>query len=189
MAVVRPDAIFVLDELRTMDEYSETGATRTRAIPWKIETNTQGSNRAHDQYARLEQVNITMGNFLGQMRYGIRGHDLHGKPQEISKITKDMRPEDLLSRPLPWDVEDMLRVGKDLREWRLFAESVEHEGEKQVSYGRINLVQYRYVTLSVNVGGAHGSIGTDQYARASSQQHPVTNYPNGVAAPYVDFSR
>ncbi len=189
MAVVRPDAIFVLDELETQDEYSDTGLTARRPIPWQMESNTQGANRAHDAWAHLQQVNVTLGNFMGRMEYGIRGWDLHGKEVVVSKVTKDLRPVDLHTRPLPWDLEDFLLVRRDLKEWSLFARSVEVEGEPALSYGRINLVQYRYTPVSVNVGYEHGSIETFEYGRASSPLDPGTQYPNGVALSYVDPTR
>ena len=186
MAVVRPDAIFVLDELATLDEYSASGETSERAIPWSIESNTQGASRAHDAWAHLQQVNVTLGNFMGRMRYGIRGWDMHGKRVEVSKITKDLTAVDLSTRPLPWDVEDFLLIRRDLKEWRLFAESVEEAGTVAMSYGRINLVQYRYTPVSVNIGYELGSVETFEYGRASAASDPATNYPNGVASPYVD---
>ena len=189
MAVVRPDALFVLDDLATMDQYSDSGETSERAIPWKMETNTQGANRAHDAWAHLQQVNLTTGNFMGRLRYGIRGHDQHGKVVEVSKVTKDLRVVDLTSRPLPWDFEDMMLVRRDLKEWHLFAESVVEAGVTQFSYGQLNLVQYRYTPVSVNVGYEHGSIETFEYGRASAASDPATNYPNGVAAPYMDTAR
>jgi hypothetical protein len=187
MAVVRPDAIFVLDELATLDQFSNSGETSERAIPWRMESNTQGASRAHDAWAHLQQVNITLGNFMGRMRYGIRGWDLNGKRVEVEKITKDLTAVDLTQRPLPWDVEDFLRIARDLKDWRLFAESVETTpGVVAMSYGRINLVQYRYTPASVNIGGEFGSVETFEYGRASAASDPATNYPNGVPATYVD---
>lgn len=189
MAVVRPDAVFVLDDQRIQDEFSISGGTDLRPIPWRIETNTQGANRAHDAWAHLRQVNITLGNFIGKLRYGIRGHDLNGKSVVVEKITKDLRPVDLSTRPLPWDIEDHLLIRRDLKEWSLFAESVEEDGEVQPSYGQINLVQYRYAPVSVNVGVEFGSVETFEYGRAASASDPATSYPNGVPATYVDMSR
>jgi hypothetical protein len=189
MAVVRPDAIFVLDELQTQDEYSADGTTAFRAIPWKMESNTQGANRAHDAWCNLQQVNITLGNFMGRMRFGIRGRDVNGMTVEVAKITKDLREVDLAARPLPWDLEDYLLIRRQLKEWSLFAESVETPDGTALSYGRINLVQYRYTPISVNVGYEYGSVETFEYGRASAASDPGTNYPNGVPLPYVDTSR
>src|SRR5690606_27331470 len=42
MSIVRPDAIFIFDELAYADEYAQGAATLRRSIPWKIETNTLG---------------------------------------------------------------------------------------------------------------------------------------------------
>lgn len=187
MAVVRPDAIFVLDDRATQDQFSNSGETSQRAIPWRMSTNTQGANRAHDAWCHLQQVNVTTGNFMGRMRYGIQGVDLHGKLVEVAKITKDLNLVDLSSRPLPWDVEDMMLVRRDLKEWQLFAESVTENATVQLSYGQINLVQYRYTPVSVNVGYEYGSIETFEYGRASAANDPATNYPNGVASSYLDL--
>ena len=189
MAVCKPDAIFVLDEQRTLDEYSAMGATNERAISWRAETNTQGANRAHDANAHLQQVNITLGNFMGRLRYGIRGTDINGKPVVVEKITKDTRTVDLSLRPLPWDIEDFLLVRRDLKEWQLFIESVEEDSVTQMSYGQINLVQYRYTPVSVNVGYEFGSVETFEYGRASASSDPATTYPNGVPLSYVDTAR
>lgn len=190
MAVVRPDSIFVLDDLQTRDEYSDTGTTNFRAIPWKMETNTQGANRAHDAWSHLQQMNITVGNFMGRMRFGIRGWDVNGMPVEVSKVTKDMREVDLSARPLPWDLEDYLLIRRQMKEWTLFAESITDDGgETMLSYGQINLVQYRYAPISVNVGYEYGSVETFEYGRASAATDPGTFYPNGVPLPYVDTSR
>ncbi len=189
MAVVRPDAIFVLDELQTQDEYSDTGLTARRPIPWRMETNTQGANRAHDAWSRLRQVNLTLGNFMGRMQFGVRGHDVNGMPVNVSKVTKDLRTVDLTTRPLPWDLEDYLLIDRDMKEWTLYANSIEEDGLPAQSYGRINLVQYRYAPISVNVGYAYGSVETFEYGRASAPTDPGTFYPNGVPLPYVDTSR
>ena len=186
MAVVRPDAIFVLDDLRTQDEYSLSGQTNLRSIPWRAETNTQGANRAHDANAHLQKIAMTMGNFLGRFRFGVRGWDINGKPIEVSKITKSPHDIDPATRPLPWDLEDHLQVKRDMKEWRLYMESVEHEGDVELSYGQINLVQYSYTPVSVNVGYEYGSVETFQYGRASSFTDPATMYPNGVPLSYMD---
>lgn len=189
MAVVRPDAVFVLDDQQIQDEFSISGGTDYRAIPWKIETNTQGANRAHDAWAHLRQVNITMGNFIGRMYYGIRGHDVHGKTIVRGKIMQGLADVDLSERPLPWDLEDFLLVERDLKEWSLVASSVEIEGEVEPSYGQINLVQYRYTPISVNVGVEFGSVETFEYGKAAASTLPDVSYPNGVPATYVDMSR
>lgn len=189
MAVVRPDAIFVLDDLAVLDQYSESGQTNERAIPWRLETNTQGANRAHDAWATLQQANITLGNFMGRLRYGIRGWDQHGKRVERSKITKELEVVDLSTRPLPWDVDDYLLIRRDMKEWSFFAESVEENEETQLSYGSVNMVQYRYTPVSVNVGYEWGSVETFEYGRASAASDPSTSYPNGVPTPYVHSNR
>lgn len=188
MAVVRPDAIFVLDELSTLDEYSNAGETSERAIPWRMETNTQGANRAHDAWAHLQQVGVTFGNFMGRMRFGVRGLDAHGRQIEVAKITKDLTAVDLSTRPLPWDIEDVLQVRRDMKEWRFFAESVTTDDGVAMSYGKINLIQYRYTPVSVNIGYEFGSVETFEYGRASADSDPAGSYPNGVPSSYMDVS-
>ena len=190
MAVVRPDAIFVLDDLQTQDEYSVSGQTNLRAIPWRIETNTQGANRAHDAWAHLQKVTVTTGNWIGRFKYGIRGWDDNGKEIEVETIFKSPHAPDLTTRPLPWDLEDALQVKKNMKEWRLFAGSInEPDGDVALSYGQLNLVQYAYTPVSVNVGYEQGSVETFEYGRASSFADVATMYPNGIPAPYVDMTR
>jgi hypothetical protein len=152
-----------------------------------METNTQGANKAHDAWARLQQVNITAGNWRGTMRYGIRGWDMHGKPVDVSKVYKRPLLDDLASRPLPFDINDFLLIRKDLMEWMFYAESVEEEGATAPSYGRISYVQYRYAPVSVNVGYEYGSVETFEYGRSSVGA--VSNTDNGVPQSYIDTRR
>lgn len=180
LAIVRPEAIYFMDELQTEDE-TPTGL---KPIWWKLETNTQGANRAHDAWAHLEQVSLTLGNFQGTMRYGVRGWDLNGKRVEISKIVRDLNVVAMHDRPLPFDIEDFLRVARDMKEWFFFAESVDNT----MSYGQINLVQYRYTPVSVNVGGQYGSVETFEYGRATENWAQRTT-DNGVPTPAIDTRR
>ena len=187
MAVVRPDSVFVLDDLATHDEFSQSGQTNYKAIPWQVETNTQGANRAHDALAHLQRIEVTMGNFLGRFKIGVRGWDGNGKLVEVEKITISPHDFDLRERPLPWDVEDYLQVRRGMKEWRLYMGSVtDPDGDVEMSYGQVNLVQYAYTPLSVNAGYEFGSVETFEYGRASSFTNPATMYPNGVPLPYVD---
>lgn len=180
LAIVRPEAIYFMDELQTEDE-TPTGL---KPIWWKLETNTQGANRAHDAWAHLEQVSLTLGNFQGTMRYGVRGWDLNGKRVEIAKIVRDLNVVNMHDRPLPFDIEDFLRVARDMKEWFFFAESVDNT----MSYGQINLVQYRYTPVSVNVGGQYGSVETFEYGRATENWAQRTT-DNGVPTPAIDTRR
>jgi hypothetical protein len=185
MSVVRPDGLFYFDENYASDDYVMPDRTiATRAIPWKLETNTQGANRAHDAFAHLQQANIVVGNFQGVMRYGIRSWDIHGKPVDISKLTRDGNPVS----DLQFDLEDFLQIRRDLKEWFFYAESVEEDGVVQPSAGQINLVQYRYTPVSVNVGYEFGSIETFEYQRAG-QPIGARTTDNGVPMPYVDTGR
>lgn len=187
MAISRPESIFVFDDLKITDDTSASGGTVQRAIPWLMESNTQGANRAHDAWCRLEQANITLGNWRGTMRYGIRGWDINGKAVEFKKIYRSSAVDDLADRPMPFDIDDFLQIRRDLKEWFFFAESVVEEGEVLPSYGRISYLQYRYVPVSVNLQGNFGSVETFEYGRASVGV--VTNTDNGVPKPYIDTRR
>jgi len=179
MSLSKPDGIYCFDEDASTDEYVGAGrAIASRPIPWRIETNTQGANRAHDAWAHLQQVTLTLGNFLGKLKWGVRGYDLHGQEIERSKVTEDTRPAP--ADGLPFDRDDHLLVQRDMKEWVLFAESLPDEP----SAGQLNLVQYRYTPVSVNVGYEYGSVETFEYTRGNT---PL--YDNGVPAPYVDTRR
>lgn len=184
MSLVRPDGIYCFDDALTVDEFVSPSnrEVHTRPIPWKIETNTQGANRAHDAWAHLQQVNVTFGSFSGKLRFGVRGFDLHGRRIDISKETQDENPAP--TDGLPWDFDDMLQVRRDMKEWRFFAESMPDEQ----SSGQINLVQYRYTPVSVNVGYEFGSVETFEYAR-NVVNGAEAAYLNGLPAGAVDASR
>ena len=187
MSISRPEGIFIFDDLKMTDDTSASGGTVQKAIPWVIETNTQGANRAHDAWARLQQLNITFGNWYGTVRYGIRGWDLNGKAVTVSKVYKREETIDLADRPLPFDINDFLLVRRDLMEWFFFAESVVEDGAVAPSYGRISYVQYRYAPVSVNVGYEYGSVETFEYGRSSIGA--VSNTDNGVPQSYIDTRR
>lgn len=184
MSVVRPNGVYILDELEYQDTENVGGRTVLTPIPWKMETNTQGANRAHDAWAHLQQVNATFGNFYGTVRYGIRAWDMHGRPVEVAKTFRQLNETSRAERMSPADIEDFLLVRHDLREWRLFAESV----PDQPSYGQLSLVQYRYTPVSVNVGYEYGSVETFEYGRATENWSERTT-DNGVPIPAIDTRR
>jgi hypothetical protein len=187
MSISRPESIFIFDDLKMTDDTSAPGATVQKAIPWKFETNTQGANRAHDAWARLQQLNITLGNWRGAMRYGVRGWDVHGKSVEIEKVYRRPATDDLASRPMPFDIEDKLLIRRDMKEWFFWAESIVEGDETVVSYGRFNYVQYAYAPVTVNVGYEFGSIETFEYGKSSVGL--PTNTDNGVPQSYIDTNR
>lgn len=189
MSVIRPDGIYYLDPLYEMDDFvNDEGEIEHRYIPWYIETNTQGANRAHDAWCHLQQLDINLGNFQGCMQYGIRSHDVNGKDVRKVKQITDANPPDL-DYDLPFDIHDQLLVKKDLQEWFFFAGSCFEDDGVTVkkSFGQINNVQYRYAPVSVNVGYEYGSIETFEYGRdlvgASS------NTDAGVPQPFNDRRR
>ena len=189
LGLARPEGIFVFDEEKVTDDASSPGGTVQRAIPWKLVTNTQGANRAHDAWARLQQANVTLGNWRGSMKYGIRGQDLNGKWVEIEKIyhSKELGPYEPLVRQEPFDISDFLLVRRDMMEWAFFAESIEVNDVLQPSFGQISLVQYRYTPSTVNTGYEFGSPETFAYGRTSTGHS--SNTFNGVPEPYIDSNR
>lgn len=187
MSICRPEGIFVFDDQKMTDDVSASGGTLQRTIPWKMETNTQGANRAHDAWAHLKQIGLVVGNYRGAIEYGIIGIDSNGKKVEIRKTANFNATDDLASRPLPFDIEDFLSIGRNLKEWRFFANSVVKAGVTQLSYGQINLIQYRYAPVTVNVGYEYGSVETFEYERSSGLHESYTD--NGVPQPFIDTER
>ena len=187
LALARPEGIFVFDESKLTDDVSAPGGTVQRAIPWKLVTNTQGANRAHDAWAHLQQVNVTLGNWRGSMRYGVRGQDMYGNSVEFDKIYHQVQPTPPGDRPMPTDISDFALVRRDMMEWEFFAESLEEQSEPLMSYGQISAVQYRYTPVSVNVGYEYGSVETFEYG--ANTGGTLLNYAdNGVPIPYIDKS-
>ena len=173
--------LYYLDDDAFVDDVpEEDGAlVEQRPIPWYFETNTQGASRAHDAWAHLQGVLLTMGSFHGSMRYGVRGHTVNGIRHEIEKEFSYSRPLDFM---LPeWDVEDQLLVRRDFKEWIFFAGST---GDAPSS-GEICSVQYRYTPVSVNVGYEFGSVETFEYGSRVSNAYAE----NGIPLPYMDYSQ
>jgi len=190
MSISRPDGMYYFDELYGYDDYVDaSNNVLQRAIPWKLETNTQGANRAHDAWCHLQQVSISVGNFTGSMRYGIRSWDLNGRAVEVAKNLYDFSdPGDLF-----YDLEDFLKIQRDLKEWFFFAESITDDtGVVKPSFGQLSLIQYRYAPISVNVGYEYGAIETFEYQRADYAGANGTTDPyttNGTPNPFIDTRR
>ena len=188
VAIARPESIFVFDELKITDDTSASSGTVQKGIPWKLETNTQGANKAHDAWAHLQQANVTFGMWRGSIKYGVRGWDLNGRAVEVSKVYhRPLDEGDLANRPLPFDINDFLLIRRDLMEWYFFAESITEGTTVKPSHGRISYVQYRFAPISVNVGYEYGSIETFEYGRSSIGA--TSNTDNGVPQPYIDTRR
>jgi hypothetical protein len=191
LALVRPEGIYAFDEKLGVDDelIPPDGITdyhfEDRPIPWSLETNTQGANRAHDAWAHLRQVGITLGNFTGAMRYGVRGWDQHGQAVEVEKIYR--QATHVLGDDLPFDAEDHLIVARELKEWFFFASSTETDDVVDESFGQLSLVQYRYTPVSVNVGYDYGQVETFEYGRAVAGAESLTD--NGTPQPYLDTRR
>ena len=183
LSVSTPDGIYYLDEESALDDYVDLeGRVQQRPIPWRFETNTQGANRAHDAWAHLQQVGVVLGNFQGSMIYGVRGRTLHGTVVDAKKVFTD------LGAPAPtgqrWDVEDILLVRRDMKEWYLYASSFpDRQGT-----GQIGVVQYRYTPVTVNVGYEFGSVETFEYGADAGNDGSVYSR-NGIPLPSIDYAR
>lgn len=200
MSVVRPEGLYILDPLRGVDNVlvprpGQGLQVEQTAIQWRLETNTQGANRVHDAWCRLQQANVTFGNFSGMVRYGIRGKDVHGKLVEVAKNVnlppQNFHPSD--PRFQPYDYEDFLLVRKDLKEWVFFAERgpMAEDDDWTPSTGQISLVQYLYTPTSVNVGYEYGSVETFEYRRTTRDpvEHAQQTTDGGVPVPFGDRTR
>jgi hypothetical protein len=187
MSVVHPDGVFFLDPDDWLDDYVDADTLEVvhRPIPFKMETNTQGANRAHDAWAHVQQATLTLGNFAGALRWGVRGFDLHGKPIEFEKITRNNKLYAYDPDNLAWDQDDHLKIARQMKEWFFFAESVDDDTEFT---GQLSAVQYRYTPISVNVGYEYGSVETFEYSRDVALA-PSSVTENGVPLPYVDTRR
>ncbi len=188
MSVSRPDGLFYLDPLYYRDDYVVPGALTvlSRPIPWRAETNTQGANRAHDAWAHLQQVGLSLGNFHGRMKWGVSGWDLNGQPVNKSKIISV--PESVEPNFAPFDRDDALEILRDMQQWFFYASSVEIDGVTAESGGQINSVQYRYTPVSVNVGYEWGSVETFEYGR-SLDLTATGNTDAGIPQPMMDTRR
>ena len=184
LAVIRPESVYYLDDLAWMDA-SPTGES---AIPWFLQTNTQGANRAHDQDTRMQQVSPTFGNFYGTCRYGISAWSINGKPVDLNKVYRQPVEVDFSENPLPWDHEDSLLVRDGVQEFYFNAGSVEVDGTVLPSYGQISNVQYRMTPLSTNIGYERGSIQTNEYRHAGETWQRRTAI-NGIPIPEIDPRR
>lgn len=191
VGVVRPDGLYYLDPDARMDDYvlppkdpaqPNVREVGQRPIPWFFEMNTQGANKAHDAWAHLQQVSLTLGDFIGSMDYGIRAKTINGTPVNLVKRYSDYRGP--VEEGLSWESTDELLVRRDLQQWYFFARSV----DGLPSSGQFNTVQYRYTPVSVNVGYAQGSVETFEYARNAELGNDAL-YANGVPEPSRDFNR
>ena len=192
MSICRPDGIYYFDQDYGLDDVVIGGEVQTQAIPWRMETNTQGANRAHDAWAHVQQVNLMLGNFVGSMRYGIRSWDIHGQPIDLSLEVRDGSDADapVIERDLglPFDLETFLQIRRDLKEWIFYAESISENDVVLPSFGQLNLVQYRYTPSTVNTGYEWGSTETFEYQRGGLALTERTT-DNGVPIPYIDTRR
>lgn len=193
MAVVKPDGIYIFNVEAGLDDvqHPSLGTTQQLAIPWLLETNIQGANRAHDAWCHLQQLEIQLGNFQGSMEYGVKGWTLNGKPLDVSKVVRDLEPSYPGIFPKSWDLTDYLRVqyaGDAIKEWRFYANSVIEEGVHRPSYGQINTIQYRFTPVSVNVGYEYGSVETFEYGRVvADSAEQLTD--SGTPTPFIDTRR
>ena len=124
-------------------------------------------------------MSINLGDFLGSMRYGMRGLTLNGfRRIEISEFTA-----------VGVDEND----GVDLGRRGHAAGAQGHEGVVFCSgrwwttQGRARLgglAQYRYTPVTVNVGYEYGSVETFEYGA-----NPEGYSLNGIPLTYMDYTR
>ena len=199
MAIVRPDAIFIFDELAYADEYAQGATTLRRNIPWRIETNTLGANRAHDAWAHVRRAEVHVGDWIGSFKWGVKGYNVHGKPVHIEKTShanQDMTGIDLDNGVITTDIDlgdstDSLQIREDMMEWSFFAESLYRPepgdivDKTWITYGQIDFVQFMLAQISVNVGYAAGEIETFEYQRNAyrGQYNGESVTRNGVPLP------
>ena len=186
LGLARPEGLFVFDSDKVTDDGAASGSTLQLPIPFKMETNTQGANRAHDAWAYLKQMNVVLANWRGNIRYGLRGFDNNGQKVEVYKdySSKEKGPYAPIPRMKPFDIHDFLQVGRIMKEWYFFAESRTDSSGVLPGYGQVNYVQYGYTPASMNIGGEFGSVETFEYSRDVAGL-PSTTF-NGVPEPFVD---
>jgi hypothetical protein len=194
MAVVRPDAIFILDEKMYADEYAVGADTQIRNIEWSMETNTLGANKQHDAFALVYKMTAHVGDFLGSFKWGIKGYDVHGNEVKIEKTThnkQDMTGVVLSNGRVAsnvdlGDTQDELAVERDMMEWTFYASSVENK----IFYGQLDFVQFMLTQLSTNIGYENGQITTFEYQRnlVDGPYNGTAISRNGVTMP-MDTAR
>ena len=192
LGITRPDGLFYLDPDSREDDYIipldpdhpelYDRKVLQRPIPWRFVTNTQGANRAHDAWAHLQHVQVALGNFRGTMRYGIQGQDVNYQQVEVVKEFTDWRA--ISENDMRWDVDDIMQVRRDMKEWEFFASSVDGVH----SSGEVGFVQYRYTPVSVNVGYEYGSVETFEYG-TNVTEGPTLYSENGIPIPAIDYTR
>jgi hypothetical protein len=179
MAIIRPDAIFIFDEMSYQDEYAVGAGTERKNISWKLETNTLGANRQHDMYALLYQANVHVGDFIGSMEWGIKGVDVNGMTVDLHKRTHAQQDDTgiVLTNGIVsggvdlGDAMDYRMVQRDMMEWTFYAHSVEDVlpggsvPETWMSFGQLDYVQFMLMQQSANIGTERGSVESFEYRR------------------------
>jgi len=200
MALVRPDAIFIFDEMAFADEYASGASTLRKAIPWKIETNTLGANRTHDAWAHVHQAQVHVGDWLGGFEWGIRAYDVNKQYVEKKKIShanQNMTGIGVTTGIVTGSVDlgdsfDQLMIGRELVEWTFFAQSTPSVAPVKLGdpapwyfFGQIDFVQFLSMPASMNVGYEQGSIETFEYQRnaLNGVNNGTELTRNGIAMP------
>ncbi|QNN98092.1 hypothetical protein SEA_FEDE_44 [Microbacterium phage Fede] len=186
MAMSKPDAIFIFDELAFTDEYAEGADTLRRNIPWLLETNTLGANRAHDAWANVYQAQVHAGDWIGKFEWGVRGVNVLGRPFNVKKVSESPQTNvgiDLSDGTVRGGVDlgdatDWLEIKEDAMEWTLYAHSIDGE----MFYGQIDFVQFMLLQLTTNVNAELGSIQTFEYQRNVAHGNNALTI-NGVPRP------
>jgi len=190
MAIVKPDAIFIFDEMAFADEYAVGADTQLQNIKWALETNTLGANKAHDMWALLYQAQLHIGDFVGEFEWGIRGYDVRNRYVEFTKNTKSAQDNTgitftggRISGGVDLgDTNDFLEIKRNMMEWTFFARSVVDGATVKMFFGQIDFAQFMLMQQSTNVNTELGSIQTFEYQRnAQYGNNPIT--ANGIPMP------
>ena len=192
MSVTTPDAIFVLDPFSYADEKVGEATTTHVPIPWKFETNMLGANSRRDVEVMLQRCVISLGDWTGKMRWGLKGWDSHGRPMNINKVFQGNQegyaiPDETFHIDQAADLgdtEDILQIKVPITEWTLSAESLPGE----YSYGQFNMARFQFIQTSVNTGYELGSIQTVDYARNVARGNNRIS-DNGIPRPTADPRR
>lgn len=194
MSVVTPTAIFILDPYAYADDVvGEDGTTAKAHVPWFFETNTLGANSRHDIQVQLQQATLHFGDWVGKARWGIKGWEGNGRPRNINKLFHGNQPDPALWPSVDYgmdptldlgDTKDPLLIQEMFTEWTLWGRS---EGE-ELSYGQIDMAQFRFAQLTVNDGYQRGSIETFEYARNVAAGNNIITQ-QGIPRPVADVRR
>src|SRR5690606_2552099 len=165
------------DEVMDDHYFPPTNILETRPIPWRFETNTMGANRAHNAWAHLQNVRISLGNFYGSLNFGVKGVDVNGFAQDFNKIVRQTgNPSDEL---WPRDEETFLAIRRYMKEWVFYGNNTTSNGKLDSCFGQFNFAQFFYTQATPNVEYEEGAVETFEYGRSIYVQPAPTGFGQG----------